>query len=263
MGSLSNFAENELLDHVLKVGAYTPPTNIYVCLHTADPTDAGTGAEVADANGYARVACNVWNVAAARATANTNLVEFPQATGAGWGTVTHWSLKDSNVYGSGNMLAHGAFTNSKTIVPGNIPKIAAGELDISVVTGAINNYLANKLLDHLLKTAAYTVPTNLKVAFSTADPLDDGSGLAEPTGNNYARIICNTWDIASNGATQNTNAITSNVATGSWGTITHVVIFDDEATPNQLLRAAIIPSQPVGANDNLEYQAGGLDITLD
>lgn len=263
MGNLSNYAENELLDHVLKVGAYTPPTNIYVALHTADPTDAGNGAEVANANGYARVVCNVWNAAASRATANTNLIEFAQATGAGWGTVTHWALWDSATWGAGNCLAHGSFANSKTIVAGNIPKIAAGELDISVNSGAISNYLANKLLDHLLKTASYTPATNLKIAFSTADPTNDGSGLSEPSGNNYARITCNAWDIASNGATQNTSAITSNVASGSWGTITHTAIFDDEATPNMLLFGAISPSQPVGANDNLEWQAGGFDITLD
>jgi len=36
-GSLSDFLENELLDHVLKTGAYAVPTNIYVALSTADP----------------------------------------------------------------------------------------------------------------------------------------------------------------------------------------------------------------------------------
>lgn len=262
MGNFSNYAENKALDHVLKVAAYTPAMNLYFSLHTADPTDAGTGAEVANSNNYARVLCNVWNAAAARLADNTGAVSFAQASGA-WGTVTHWGIWDSGTYGAGNLIAYGAFTASKVIVSGNIFTIPAGGCDISVTSGVVSTFLANKILDHFLKTASYTPATNIKVAFSTADPTNDGSGLAEPVGNNYARTTCNVFDVAVNGATANTNIIDSPVASGNWGTITHVALFDDEATPNMLLFGTITPSQAVGANDNFEYAAGGLDITLD
>lgn len=262
MGSISNYLELELLDHVFKVGAYTPPTNIAVSLHTADPTDAGIGAEVANSNNYARVVCNTWDAAASRATANTGAITFPQASGS-WGTVTHWALWDSATYGAGNCLAHGSFTVSKVIVSGNIPTIAAGDLDISVVTGAVSTYLANKMLDHFLKTASYTAATNIKVALSTANPTDDGSAIAEPSGNNYSRTTCNAWDVAASGATQNTNAITTPTASGSWGTIAYVALFDDEGTPNMLWYGAISPSQAVTANDYMEWAIGGFDVTLD
>jgi len=39
MAGFSRYAQRELLDHLLKVGAYTPPTNIYVALFNAGPTE--------------------------------------------------------------------------------------------------------------------------------------------------------------------------------------------------------------------------------
>lgn len=262
MGSISNYLENKLLDHAFKGIAYTQPTNIAVSLHTADPTDAGTGSEVANSNNYARVICNDWNVASNRLADNTNAITFNQASGS-WGTVTHWALWDSATYGSGNLLAHGAFTTPKTIVSGNIPTISAGDLDISVTSGAMSTYLANKLLDHFLKTAVYTQPSNLYVALSTANPGDTGSGIAEPSGNNYSRTLCNSWVAASNGATYNTNAITTAIASGNWGTISHTAIFDASSGGNMLWYGSISPSQAVGANDYMEWAAGDFDVTLD
>lgn len=46
MGSLSNYLELELLDHVLNNAAYSPAATLYLALCTADPTDAGTGASM-------------------------------------------------------------------------------------------------------------------------------------------------------------------------------------------------------------------------
>jgi hypothetical protein len=82
MGSLSNFAELELLDHVFNA-AYSPPAAVYLALCTADPTDAGTGAsmnEVANTGSYARTAITFGAASARRITQNA-LVTFPQATG--------------------------------------------------------------------------------------------------------------------------------------------------------------------------------------
>lgn len=231
MGSLSNYLETKLMDHVFKTLAYTPATNLCVSLHTADPTDAGTGAEVANANAYARVIQNVWNAASARLADNNGAITFPQATGA-WGTVTHWAIWDSATWGAGNMLAYGAFTLSKVIVSGNVPTIATGDLDISATTGAISTYLANKMLNHFLKTTVYTAPTNIAVALSTANPTDDGSAIIEPVAAAYVRTICNVWNAANatTGLVDNTAAITTVTATGSWGTISHAALFD-LATP--------------------------------
>ncbi len=55
MGSLSNYAEDAWINHLVGT-AYTQPATVYLALATADPTDAATGAscnECANANNYA------------------------------------------------------------------------------------------------------------------------------------------------------------------------------------------------------------------
>lgn len=105
MGSLSNFAENALLNHICNT-AFTPAATLFVALCTADPTDAGTGAsmgEVTNSNAYARASV-VFGAAATRRVVQSGAVSFPQATGP-WGNVTHWAIVDSATYGAGNMLS--------------------------------------------------------------------------------------------------------------------------------------------------------------
>ena len=46
MSALTNFLENELLDHTLGVASYTAPSTVYLSLYTSNPTDADTGTEI-------------------------------------------------------------------------------------------------------------------------------------------------------------------------------------------------------------------------
>ena len=132
--------------------------------------------------------------------------------------------------------------------------------------GSFSDYLENKILDHIFGVTAYTAETTVKVALSTADPLDTGLGLAEPSGNNYARVsVTNNgtnWDTAVNGATANKTAITFPTASGSWGTITHFAIFDNAGT-NMLVHGSLGTSKAVGTGDTPKFNIGDLTITLD
>ena len=46
-----------------------------------------------------------------------------------------------------------------------------------------SDYWENEILDHIFDKDGLTPPT-MFVGLSTADPTDDGTGLAEPSGNN-------------------------------------------------------------------------------
>lgn len=129
--------------------------------------------------------------------------------------------------------------------------------------GSFSNYLEVELLDHVFKTTAYTVPTNIYVALSTADPTDSGGSIAEPSGNNYARTVCNTWDAAASGATANTGAVTFPTASGSWGTITHFALYDASTSGNMLVHGSLAASKAIGNGDTASFAAGAIDITLD
>lgn len=129
--------------------------------------------------------------------------------------------------------------------------------------GSFSNYLENKLLDHVFKVASFTVPTNIYIALSTADPTDSGGSIAEPSGNNYARTVMNSWDAAASGATANTSTITFPTASGSWGTITHFAIFDAITVGNMLAHGSLTVSKAVTSGDTPRFNAGEIDITLD
>jgi len=130
MGSFSDHWENEILDHIFGKGSYSPPT-IYAGLSTADPLDSGSGLAEPSGNGYARVQTSgaSWTVASGGSLSNASDISFPQATGS-WGTITHFALFDAA--SAGNMLAHGALNQSKTITSGDTAKFAAGDLDVSL-----------------------------------------------------------------------------------------------------------------------------------
>ncbi len=126
MSAMSNYLENEILDHILATGAYTMPSAIYVGLSTGSFGDDASGTEL-NGNGYTRKVM-AFDAAVAGTADNSGAVEFSAAT-ASWGTVSHFGLFDAS--SGGNLLIHGAFTAAKLIDTGDILKIAAGDLDIT------------------------------------------------------------------------------------------------------------------------------------
>jgi hypothetical protein len=127
MSEMSNYLEDALINAVLRNTAYSSPSTTYVSLHTADPTDAGTGTEVSGGS-YVRTAATFGAPSNGTST-NSVAVEFPQATGS-WGTVSHIGIWDAQ--SSGNMLFHTQLDNSKQIDSGDIFKIAIGSLSVTL-----------------------------------------------------------------------------------------------------------------------------------
>jgi hypothetical protein len=270
MGSISDFLENELLDHVCNA-TYTPAAAIYVALATADPTDAATGAamnECANSGAYQRTAIT-FGAAASRTVTQSGAVTFPQATGA-WGTVTHWAIADSQTYGAGNVLAHGAFAASKSIVNGNTPSIADTEITVAWSAGEISDFLSDELLDHAFRNTAYTSPaTYIGLTTATVADADTGSTITEVSGGSYARVQVNinggaspTWDLAASGLVDNTHAVDFVTATASWGTVTSVVICDAATLGNLLFYDNTMADQAVGNGDTVSFPIGDLDVVM-
>jgi hypothetical protein len=130
--------------------------------------------------------------------------------------------------------------------------------------GGFSDYWENKILDHIFGKGSYTPPT-IYVGLSTADPTDSGSGLAEPSGNGYARVqtSASDWNAASNGSLDNAGNITFAQASGNWGTITHFALFDAATAGNMLAYGALSQSKSISESDTARFEAGDLDISLD
>ena len=125
------------------------------------------------------------------------------------------------------------------------------------------DYWENELLDHALNDGAYVAPT-IYVGLSTADPGEDAAGLAEPSGNGYARVatVAADWNAASGGSKTNANAIEFPKASGSWGTITYVCLFDAATSGNLLASGALTSGVAIGNGETARFLAESLTVSL-
>lgn len=115
---------------------------------------------------------------------------------------------------------------------------------------AFSNYLEDALLKHIFTATGYTSPNaSLYVGLMTAAPSDTTTGATatEPsTSNSYGRIAVTNWTVSGTNPTQATNdaAIEWSTATGSWGTISHVGVFDNGTVGSGNLLAYVNLSDP-------------------
>lgn len=129
MAEMSDYLEVALLNATLNGTAFTAVNNPYVSLHTADPTDAGTGTEVSGGS-YARTASSFATASGTSGLVATDAdITFPTATGT-WGVVGWIALWDAST--SGNMLYHTALDATKTVDAGDIFKITTGNLTVAL-----------------------------------------------------------------------------------------------------------------------------------
>jgi len=129
MAEMSDYLEVKLLNLTLNGAAFSGMNNPYVSLHTADPTDAGTGTEVSGGS-YARTAASFATASGTTGLVATDAdVTFPTATGS-WGVVGWIGLWDAST--GGNMLYHTALDATKTVDAGDIFKITTGNLTVEL-----------------------------------------------------------------------------------------------------------------------------------
>ena len=257
MGSLTDALENEVLDHMLKVGSYSPPATVYLGMSTADPTDAGSGWADPTYTGYARKSIPFGAAASRRITQNAD-VNFDPCT-AGTSTASHWGLWTA--VSGGVLMAHGAFAVPKEIVVGNTPKVASTQVyvELSAVSGkGVYTAYANLILDWLFRAQALAQPTNIDLSLHTVVCADGGPGT-EVSGGSYARKTCNTWDTAVAGASENTGVQDFVTATAAWGNVKAMSAYDDT---EPMIYTNDPTDQDVGIGDTARVEDGGFDVTL-
>jgi len=129
MAALSDHAENLLLNFLMTTGTATRPTNWYLALFTAAPSDTGGGTECSG-NGYSRQTV-AWDAASGSGgtTSNSGTVTFT-ASGGNFGNVTHIGIFDAST--SGNLLWHGAMAAAKQVNSGDSIQFATGSIDLTI-----------------------------------------------------------------------------------------------------------------------------------
>lgn len=99
MSQMSDYLEDAIRNYFKGTAFPAVPTDELIALYTATPSDSGGGTEVTTGVGYYRYAIPAatgWTSGAAGtgSISNTAAVTFPAATGAGWGTVSHFAVFD-------------------------------------------------------------------------------------------------------------------------------------------------------------------------
>lgn len=145
MSDLTNYAENKIIDALLRGQAIGTPANWFIALLTAAGTpETGSVTECVGTN-YARVSVAAslaaWSgtQSAGSTTAssgtggrsgNNAIIDFGTAGAGDWGTITHVAAYDAST--SGNAWIVKALTASKTINSGDHVTFAADALGVTI-----------------------------------------------------------------------------------------------------------------------------------
>jgi len=130
MSSFTDYTENLALTYLFTTGSATRPTAWYVGLFTAAPSDTGGGTEVSG-NGYARVVTGTISGSGTATTfTNAAAIEFAAASGGNWGTIGWAGIYTAST--GGTLLAWAPLTTSKAINDGDIFRIPASSLSITL-----------------------------------------------------------------------------------------------------------------------------------
>lgn len=250
----SNHLELKVLDLLLRNTAYTPPATVYLALFTALSADGDTVTEVAGGSGYSRQAI-AFSAASARATSNSAAVAFASATGS-WGTATHFGLYDAS--SGGNLLFWGALSGSLVISSGTAVSFDAGAVDVSL-SDALSTAIANALLDHILRNAAWTSIPNRYVRLYTA--WTNESTHTEVADAGYAAQAA-TFAAASAGQSASSAAIAHGAAVGSY-TVTDVALWTAASGGTLIAHHTLASSLAVTPGKNPTWNTGGLKVSLD
>lgn len=139
MSKFSDTTETNILNAIFKNIAFPIPTNIYLALFTADPTDTNVTANEVQTSAwgdYVRKDAAAggglaagWTSPSGGGLSNAVAITFPANNGSSI-TITHIGLYDALT--GGNLLFHGQLTNEKTLLTSDVLSFAIGAVTVQL-----------------------------------------------------------------------------------------------------------------------------------
>jgi len=127
---------------------------------------------------------------------------------------------------------------------------------------SFSNTFETRVLTWVFTADSATRPTAWYMALFTSNPADDASGTEVSTsGTAYARQSA-TFTVSGDAAS-NSAAIEFPTATASFGTVSHVGVFDASTGGNLIAYAALSTSKAIDTGDVFRIPSGDFDVTLD
>ena len=255
----TNYFENAMLN-LMRGTSITAPSTMYLALFLTNPGDTGTDGQEIIYSGYARQAVTFSAPAASGSglvIENTALISFPEASTSA-GTVNYVAVYDS--VSGGNMWLYGQLDTPLAVQTGVSPVFRAGSVKW-IWTGNLSTYYRTQIMNTVRGTNCSGFSPY--VGFCNGDPTGAGS---EFSGNNYARIAVTMTAPAQQSSgtalSQNTADVLTPVATGNWGTLTTVAIFDAQSDGNAYAVLPLGTSYSVTAGYACGFHAGALQFNI-
>lgn len=257
----SNYFENAMLN-LMKNTSITAPSNLYLALYLSNPTDDGAQGTEISYSGYARQAIT-FSVPATSGNGlsmqNTALISFPEASTSA-GAVTYVAVFDNATIGSGNMWLYGQLDTPLNVQSGVSPVFRAGSVKWTW-SGNLSTYYRTAIMNTLRGTNCSGFAPYL--AFCNGDPTGAGS---EFSGNNYSRpsvtMTAPTQQDSGAAMSQNTADVLTGVASGNWGTLTTVAIYDAQTAGNAYAVINLGTSYNATAGYAVGFHAGDLQFSV-
>lgn len=131
----TSYLRKKVLDHILNKALWTPPTQLWLSLHTGDPTISGslTDEVTMSASQYERQRIDTKMGPVDAITGISLLTDWVTTLAAliEWGTITHIGISDATT--GGNMLYYGQLTAAQTTTIGQAFQLAPGQLSIQEI----------------------------------------------------------------------------------------------------------------------------------
>ena len=135
---------------------------------------------------------------------------------------------------------------------------------------SFSDYSENKVLDFLLRGAAFAVPNLYLGLFTSSNGLESNIPSAQTevttSGTGYARVAVPSYtgfSAASSGQSSNVATFEFPVAQSDWGTITHGALMDAETGGNVIWWSALSAPRVVYSGDTIRFAPNTAVITLD
>jgi hypothetical protein len=235
--AMSSYLAGKIINHILRGIPYTPPTNVYLALYSADIVEGVTETELTGYN-YDRVQCSTFVPSGFNTFWTQSQIIFPTASND-WLPALAWAIKDAPT--GGNILYYGSMTPTIQCHSGKYLKIdgygglTIKHLQYTNISGGWTYIMNPTIINHVLNNDNYDTGNEATIALGRNVTLDADSNFStwtEISGYNYARQNIHgsslwTAPDATTGSSVNVNDINfTNFTPGDWGTISDVLIFD-------------------------------------
>ena len=128
--------------------------------------------------------------------------------------------------------------------------------------GSKQDYLENKVLDHVLRNTTYTQAATVYSALFTTIP-SDATGGTEVTVVGYARVATS-FGTAASGSASNTNVVTFATAATAYTVVGWALCETSTLnSTNTILYWATVTTLAIGVGDQATFAAAGIVITED